>query len=175
MLFSQCIVISGESGAGKTISANFLVQQLTQLGKVGQALSLTTNYSVLVRSSIVFCSLSVHLSGCPIHPSIHFLMHNNFLHSRRISFKFHACLTPIDISDKFADVHPVTLTLSQTSPGFYLSYSTSVLETLQEKEKLLITSNFYIFHIVFYPFGELSAIFIKFEIVVCKLLQFGRI
>ena len=25
----------------------------------------------------------------------------------------------------------------------------------------------------FYPFGELSAIFIKFKIVVCKLLQFG--
>ena len=30
-------------------------------------------------------------------------------------------------------------------------------------------------HSVFYPFGELSAIFIKFEIVVCKLFQFGRV
>lgn len=30
----QCIVISGESGAGKTQSAHLLVQQLTVLGKV---------------------------------------------------------------------------------------------------------------------------------------------
>ena len=30
-------------------------------------------------------------------------------------------------------------------------------------------------HGVFYPLGELSAIFIKFGIVVCKLFQFGRV
>ena len=53
--------------------------------------------------------------------------------------------------------------------------STSLLKTLWEKEKLLVTSNFSIFHSVFYPFGELSAIFIKSKIVVCKLFQFGRV
>ena len=38
-----------------------------------------------------------------------------------------------------------------------------------EKEKLLVTSNFSFSHSVFYLFGELSAIFNKLEIVVCKL------
>ena len=41
-----------------------------------------------------------------------------------------------------------------------------------EKEKLLVTSNFSFTYSVFYPFRELSAIFIKFKIVVCKLFQF---
>ena len=65
------------------------------------------------------------------------------------------------------------LTLSQTSPGFFVSANTSLLKTLWEKEKLLVTSNFSLSHSVFYPFGELSPIFIEFEIVVCKLFQFG--
>ena len=30
-------------------------------------------------------------------------------------------------------------------------------------------------HSVFYPFEEVSAIFIKFEIVFCKLSQFGTV
>ena len=51
--------------------------------------------------------------------------------------------------------------------------STSLLKTLREKEKLLVTSNFSFSPSVFYPFGELSAIFNKLEIVVCKLSQFG--
>ena len=51
----------------------------------------------------------------------------------------------------------------------------SLLKTQREKEKLLIMSNFSFSHSVFYPFEELSAIFIKSEIVVCKLLQFGRV
>ena len=44
-------------------------------------------------------------------------------------------------------------------------------KTLLEKEKLLVTSNFSFSHSAFYPFGELSAIFIKFEIVACKTLS----
>ena len=60
-------------------------------------------------------------------------------------------------------------------PWFLRVCSTSLLETLREKEKLLVTSNFSFSHSVFYPFQELSAIFIKFKIVVCKLFQLGRV
>ena len=55
---------------------------------------------------------------------------------------------------------------------FWRLLETSLLKTLWEKEKLLIMSNFSFTHSVFYQFRELSAIYIKFKIVVCKLVQF---
>ena len=58
-------------------------------------------------------------------------------------------------------------TLYQTSPGFLLDDG-NPLKTLSVKELLLVTS-------VFHLFGELSAFFIKFEIVVCKVFRFGRV
>ena len=60
-------------------------------------------------------------------------------------------------------------------PWFLRVCSTILLKTLHEKEILLVTSNFFFSHSVFYHSGELSAIFIQFEIVVCKLFQFGRV
>ena len=48
-------------------------------------------------------------------------------------------------------------------------------KTLWEKEKLLVMSNFSFTHSVFHPFRELSSIFIKFKIVVCRLFQFGPV
>ena len=50
-----------------------------------------------------------------------------------------------------------------------------LLKTMWEKEKLLVKSNFSFSHSVFFQFGVLSAIFIKFKIVVCKLFQFGKV
>ena len=58
---------------------------------------------------------------------------------------------------------------------FWRPWETSLLKTLWEKEKLLVTSNFSFTHSVFYPFRELSAIFIKSKIVVCRLFQFGPV
>ena len=60
-------------------------------------------------------------------------------------------------------------------PWFLYVCSTCFLTTLWKKEKLLVTSNFSFSRSVYYPFGELSSIFIKFEIVVCKVCQFGRV
>ena len=53
--------------------------------------------------------------------------------------------------------------------------SARLLKTLWKKEKLLVTSNFSFSNSVFYSLVELSALFIQFEIVVCKLFQFGRV
>ena len=60
-------------------------------------------------------------------------------------------------------------------PWFLRVCHTNLLQTLQEKEKLLITSNFSFSNSVFYHFGELCTIFIKAKIVVCNLFQFRRV
>ena len=67
------------------------------------------------------------------------------------------------------------LPFSQTSPGFNTSAVKIFLKTLWEKEKFLLKSDFSFNHSIFYPLGELSAIFHQFEIVVYKLFQFGRV
>ena len=59
-------------------------------------------------------------------------------------------------------------------PWFLHVCSTSLLKTLWEKEKLLVTSDFSFSHSVFYPVRKLSAILIKVKIVICKFFQFGR-
>ena len=53
-------------------------------------------------------------------------------------------------------------------PWFLCVCNTSLLNTLWEKEKLLRAVSPFP-NSVYYPFGELSAIFIKFEIVICWL------
>ena len=50
-------------------------------------------------------------------------------------------------------------------PWFLCVSNTILLKTLWEKKKLLITSNFFFFHSVFYPFQELFAVFINFKLL----------
>ena len=77
----------------------------------------------------------------------------------------------IDFTPNDYYANDLCLTLSKTSP----SRSRSLLKTPLEKEKLLIKSNFSFFQSIFYQLEELSAIFVKFEIVVCKIFEFGRV
>ena len=65
--------------------------------------------------------------------------------------------------------------LFPNKPWFLRVCSTSLLKTPREKEKLLVTSDFYFSHSVFYPFGQLSAILFKLKIVVCNFFQFGGV
>ena len=75
------------------------------------------------------------------------------------------------------------LTLSQTSPGYYVFALQVFLKTLCEKEKLLVTSNFSFSPTVLYPFGQLSAILIKlklssansFSLEESKICRSGRV
>ena len=60
-------------------------------------------------------------------------------------------------------------------PWFLRICSTGFFKTQGEQEKLLVTSNFSFSHSVFYPFEELFTNFIKVNIVVCNLFQFGRV
>ena len=83
----------------------------------------------------------------------------------------HFLLFPIMFSELNKIHH---LNLSQTSPVFTCLQKKS-FENTEEKEKLLVTSNFSFTRSVFYPFEEFYAIFIEFEIVVCKLSQFGKV
>ena len=68
------------------------------------------------------------------------------------------------------------LTLSQASPVFlrvcssYKSFENNVV-----KGEIARNEQFLLFPQCFYPSGELSAIFIKFKIVVCKLFRFERV
>ena len=72
-------------------------------------------------------------------------------------------------------LHKSYLNPFPNKPLFIRVCSSSLLKTLWEKEKLLVTSNFSFSHTIFSPLGKLSAIFVKYEIVVYKLCQFGRV
>ena len=80
-------------------------------------------------------------------------------------------------TDKCLDMRHVAL---KKKGGGLIPYPNTCLqyksfENLCKKEKLLLTSNFSFSHSVFYPFEKLSSIFTKFEIIVSKLFQSGRV
>ena len=73
----------------------------------------------------------------------------------------------------FSNINPFP-----NKPWFSRVCSKSLLKTLWEKGEIARHEQFLLFlHVwrtFFYMFGELYAVFIKFDIVVCKLYQFGK-
>ena len=61
------------------------------------------------------------------------------------------------------------LTLSPTSPVFYVSTVQTAFENTVGNEEIARYEQFLVFLRCFYHFEELSAIFTKFDIVICKL------
>ena len=68
-----------------------------------------------------------------------------------------------------------SLTLSQTSSGFYMSEMQVFWKHNGKTINCSLQAISPFSTVFFYLFGELSAIFIKFEIAVCKLFQVGRV
>ena len=66
------------------------------------------------------------------------------------------------------------LTLSKTSPGFKCLQH-KPFENTVGKGEIARNEQFLLFPKCFLLLEKLSAIFIKFDIVICKLFQFGRV
>ena len=71
--------------------------------------------------------------------------------------------------------HGDALTLSQTSPGFFTCLLYKSFENTAGKGETARNEQFLCSPQCFSLFEELSSIFIEFEIVVCKLFQFGSV
>ena len=102
-------------------------------------------------------------------------IHKQFGHSKRISQTDKKMMEKWLSEQIHVEHKRYTFNSLPNKPWLLRVCNTSLLKTLREKEKLLITSNFSFSHSVFYPFGKLSAIFIKLKIVVCKPFEFGRV
>ena len=105
------------------------------------------------------------------------LRYSNFLCNGLYANQIHVLCNPgsaflygLVVNQIFHDTKPF-FNPFPNKPWFLHVCSTSLLKTQWEKEKLLLTSNFSFSHSTFHPFRELLAIFIKFEIVVCKLFS----
>ena len=93
-----------------------------------------------------------------------------YQHFRLFTQSFLLYIQPHNKDFNIAQINPFP-----NKPWFLRVCSISLLKTLWEKEKLLVMSNFSFSHSVFQSFGKLFIIFIKYEIVVCKLFQVGKV
>ena len=125
--------------------------------------SLVGEGKVLVTRTFSFC-----------HSVFYFIIKRIFI-SATLILICHLEMLSIWSCPKFCHLVKGLTFLKQALDFACLQYESSKTKTRWEKEKLLIMSNFSFSYSVFYPFGELSAVFIECEIVICKLFEFGRV
>ena len=91
---------------------------------------------------------------------------------------FHQFLYSANI-ECYEDVKSIVVTFYvnpfQNKPWFLLVCSKRLLKNTVGKGEIAHNEQFLLFSQCFLPVEELSAVFIRFEIVVCKLSHFGRV
>ena len=92
-------------------------------------------------------------------------MPNIFCAEKNVSWVF------IIYTSSFVVLMALSLLLSQTSPCFYVSAVLVFFENIVGKGEIVRDEQF----LLFFPFGELTPIYINFKCVVCKPFQFGRV
>ena len=100
------------------------------------------------------------------------LLTSNFSFSYNVSYSFR------ELSTTFIKSKIVLCNLFNpfpNKPWFLWIYSTSLLKTLWEKEKMLVTSIFSFSHSVFYSIRKINHHFSNIQLVVCKCFQFGHV
>ena len=89
---------------------------------------------------------------------------------------FLKCIKMQTIPKHFVGISTIAFIHFPNKPWFLHVCSTSLLKTLWDREKLLIPGNFsFSLFPTMFTVLENFCNFIKFEIVVCKLFQFGRV
>ena len=97
----------------------------------------------------------------------------SYLHETKKFSSFHKCIIEaFSMSINSVECGLTSLTLCQTTHFWLLQ----TFENIAGKGEIARNEQFLLFpHSVFYLYGELSAIFFKFEIVVLKLFQIGSV
>ena len=111
----------------------------------------------------------------------HFLLFPPF-YAPSVCCNFHTIQVTKPISGMHKAFHNTQLTRVISSSSrlnikvtFLKKMAVSGALVFHKHKQLLVTSNISFAHSVFYPFGELSEIFIKFKVVVCEPFHFGRV
>ena len=144
-----------------------------------------TLFLIHISLSLYHTILTFHITIMALESPIWYnIKSRNLNHNPLVKSKGSAMISPSDlvfnptwpISKHTGDIIEINIVTNfnrfPNKPWFLRVCSTCLFKTLWEKKKLLVTSNFS-FSQCFLPFGELSAIFIKFKIDICKVFQFG--